>query len=449
MAFSNLDLKVALLMPDPVRGREISNVFKAHGTLPIYYADLDEFASDENGVDLLLVDIRAISSKEIHLLDIASISEKKVAVAIYYEQGLAPLVKAATALAPRYLINGSVDINLQVGNLLSNESKLLIAKAKVSELTSELERQQKEKKAEKITRDSIVKFPFARELLSILAENHGQEFHTVAEKFFESFAAIQTFSALEMNSGGGRLYSRDSSGNKYFQLPPLDLKENGKIGSVDERLAMKLATENLGTNIVMLPIKNSVKATTHLFFVELTESRFFSLYPWEGIADLLTLVCNFLTNTKNESLHTSSIWNLLDRLQKESEKSESRVSALSIDLSSISEVVRINNNRFDWKRFGLDLSVAINKLPAKEITLFEVGVDEVILIVNGQTASFLPLARELLQRFPFNRYFESPDRTQSDIGPLNIRSLPTSPNALFAHLGVSGRRSFNSPTLSN
>lgn len=449
MAFSNLDLKVALLMPDPVKGREISSVFKAHGTLPIYYTDLEEFASDENGVDLLLVDIRAISSKEIHLLDITSVSEKRVSVAIYYEQGLAPLVKTATALAPNYLINGSVDINLQVSNLLSNEIKSRMAKEKVRELSSELERLQKEKKVEKVTRDSIIKFPFARELVGILTENYGQEFHTVAEKFFESFAAIQTFSALEMNSGGSRLYSRDSAGKKYFQLPPLDLKENGKIGSIDERLAMKMATENLGTNIIMLPIKNSAKETTHLFFIELTESRFFSLYPWEGIADLLTLVCNFLSNTKNESLHTSSIWNLLDRLQKESEKSESRVSALSIDLSRVSEVARISNNRFDWKKFGLDLSTAINKLPAKEITLFEVGVDEIILLVNGQTASFLPLARELLMRFPFNRYFESPDRTHGDIGPLAIRALPTSPSALFAHLGVSERRSFNSPTLSN
>ncbi len=452
-------VSVALLLSDLSEVKEISSVFKKLGVIPHFYEDLKTFWSGtlERLPALCIVDVKKMSEGDLVLRDHPAVMAEEMPLLFYYTQNTEPLLVSTHHFYHLGVLKQSANYEGPLKAILKRVNKFtsLEQNYHMLRVTTTAQKEQIER-LEIILNEEERADNYLSMVKSVCMEFEKYRFETdffkALEKVFHVIDEVDEFAFLELSFNGQKLISPVSNNQKFRNIPSLWLGQ-ACIQGIElfaQNMAIQVAVEVMGGQIVSLHIKGAEGYTDKIIFVKSKNEIFFNNFDW----NLLEAYLNGFYATFRSKLNApisidrkfSSAFEAMGFLdqflfgQTVSEvvahKNLFDMRLVDLDLSSLIQIIlKKGQNRFYWNRFSAEF---INKLEIQsrcDFRFFEYGVANTGFLIKANDLDlFFDELKEFANRFQYWKYFEDTEGVLAQLVQPKVTMSPLSAHAYLTKI---------------
>ncbi len=450
-------MEVSLLMADLKEAQELGRCFRSLGIVPAVYEDLDLFWKDclKRTPELALVDVRLMVAGEKRLIDHPKVRSDELSLAFYYDQAFLPLVPSTREFAHLGLIQkapGADYYSPQLHPILMRANQRLAWAKRLQQARQEA--QEWESKAVGQIQASQEARREARTLE--LLKGWVQELESSCQRMsmtealgalLEARPEFTSYMLLEVAPNGQRLISAALDGPKHHKVPSLWPGSSCEKGmdAYARNLIIQVGIEVLGDAAVPLFLNGGGDNPSLALVVAISDGGIPMDMDWTlfesavgGIlARQLLRQRPSASAAKSETTGLISPWELMARLDSaffQGEGKDKEPQLFDLDLSELVAMIRsLAGQRFYWRELIRDFSDKLLRQLPEGTVACAYGVERIaVLLPHASPAgnsAILKLLKEFTARYPFYRFFESPDTALVREVPVRVRCVPASTEA--------------------
>lgn len=443
-------LKVAILMKDSEEAAKIFSVFKKIRISPQIFTSFKKFwnYSIEQIPALSVVDVRLIGDEDLALKDHPYIKTEQMPLIFYYENQTIPLLHSTYDIFHFGQIRKEATYSGQIKTILKRFNKYRSIEKIVRD--KKFENKRLDSKVSGIIQNAqTVKqkesfFNNLKEMVADFERNKTcEDLFQCLSKVFLNRDEIKTFSIYETSKNKQKLISPEVGNLKFKPFPSLWLGQPTEDGIefFAQNMAIQVAIDLLGGEVVTLLIRGNGSNPERLVFLELNDEEIFSNFDWTFLEVYLAGLNSFYNyrSNKGEEGHNSIIspWRFFDLLEERLFKdTDESLSVVDIDFSHLVNLgIANSSNKFHWSEFIRNF---INKFEATfshEFKVTSFGISNVgFLISADQGGKLFDELKKFSTRFPYWRFFNDSDAILNKKTYPQIKMVPSSPFAYMKHL---------------
>ncbi len=447
--------RVALLIGDIKKAKEISEVFRLTGIIPEFYDSLRAFWKDIliERPSLCIVDVKLMSDGELLYKNHPHVRSKKLQVLFYYQQEGQPLLFSTFELDSHGYVNGDISIVGQIKVLLRRVN--IFNELKYNREYTAIKYRKAEKTIDRLT-DNIEnykidhlyreKFSEVRQLID-QAKIHG-DFFTACMSIFDAWRDVVSYAFTELSLNGQKLISPNILSKKYKKLPSLlpGKSYDDGIGPFAQNLVNQVSLDIMGGNLIPVFIKNTGELPEKILFVQVKDEETVSCFHWGELEKCLTALYHYfilrnekLTSPKERTLHSWDLLSLLDDYDLETPLPENKTAIIDIDFSGVITATRKRKKgKFYWGKFYNDFFSKLERVEKISFRLSPLSISHAALLIDAKELDkAFDAIKDFAESFPCWRYFEDSDiALAEDLAP-RLKMIPFSSKILFDHLSES------------
>jgi len=430
---SNNGPRVALLIDDPIETKKLSSLFKKMGFNPVCFEDLEVFWNrvGEQRPSISIIDVKLMSKGNIVLKDHPLIQNDDLPIAFYYTNETTPLTVSTYEIFHMGLVKKSTNYGPSLKCALKRAVKYWSLKGKTSELNTKLKTSVK-----RTLQDAQVRI-YLKIIKSWLNFKNEKDFFYSTERVFSNWPEVEKYAWLCLDSSGQKLFSPTISAFKFVEIPEISLGKNTLEGidSLAEDMGKKVVEESFGEDIVTLKVNGGRKYPEVLIYFKVHKSL--KDFNWKMLEEFLGVFYlyhkgrgNFFEVKKKMILDP---WEMFSLLDENIDIHGKKYSLIDLDLSSYLTILIGKKNRFYWNRFLNDFTDQVKDKCEFNISCTSPGHLAFLTDWKNGNALFDHL-NEVLNEFPFWKYFEGEQEVLSGDYRPKLKMVPSSSRAYLSHL---------------
>ncbi|MGE3608785.1 MAG: hypothetical protein AB7I27_04280 [Bacteriovoracaceae bacterium] len=435
-----LEISVAILMDDLASAKEIANALRQKDILAHHYQNLEDFwaATNIQVPDLTIIDVTKMSSGSIQFKNHPRVLNQSLCYVFYSKDSTKILLQSTYGLNPFGYLHQDPSLTVQIMSLVNRRVADIKKDRELMDLQNRIHRLQTRSQRLISDRNSAEEFKahfqFMRNFCAEIEDDSTRaDFTQSLLSKMDKWDAIDGFGLYELNQSGQKLISPEMSHRKYHPFPSLWLGQANTYGieKFAQEMAMQVANDLFEVEPIMLKIHAGSNLPDIILFVSFTEERM-KEFPWDVFESMLSSSLRRLKlyqQIPQYSAQFMPMWEAmdnLDRLQKTSMESDTRIICLS--LIPLTEVAKKRTqNKFYWSSFFNDFFLQLSGRIQKTTKLSLFGPWHVMFFIPKENLEAeTQMLQTFIKQFSYWKFFE--DNTQilsEDMFP-TLKLLPPS-----------------------
>lgn len=439
-AIQGTELSVAILMDDLSSAKEIAQSLRQFNIFAHHYQNLDEFwvASDIQVPDLVVVDVTKMSLGSVQFRQHPKVVDGSMTYIFFSKDTTKILLQSTLGLKPYGYVHDDITLGAQVKTLVERRIQEVTKTHQLKDLESRVERLQSRSKRLISDRSSAEEFKAHFEFIKnfcseIEADSQKSDFARSLFRKLEKWDAITAYGMYELNQSGQKLVAPEVTQKKFHPFPSLWLGQTNQHGVEEfaQDMGTQVANDLFENEPVMIRIHAGNKNPDMLLFLESNEERMKD-FPWEVFESSLSSSLRRLKLYQQLPQYSSQflpMWeamDFMDRLQKESVDSDTRIICLSlVPLTDVAK--RKTQNKFYWSSFFNDFFLQLSGRIQKTTKLSLFGPWHVIFFIpkEGLETEFQMLDK-FIRQFSYWKFFEDNSQVLAETTLPSLKLIPPS-----------------------